>query len=84
MSPDNPPNRDLYARLAVGNSATVPATGVNVELYDANGDDLTTVFVPLGLQGIAPGVTVTNVSTPGAATIPANTASCQATTYNTS
>ena len=50
MSPDNPPNRDLYARLAVGN----------------------------------PGVTVTNVSTPGAATIPANTASCQATTYNTS
>ena len=32
----------------------VPATGVNVELYDANGDDLTTVFVPLGLQGIAP------------------------------
>ena len=56
---------------------------MNVELYDANGDDLTTVFVPLGLQGIAPGVTATNVSTPGAETIPANTASCQATTYNT-
>ena len=62
----------------------VPATGVNVGLYDANGDDLTTVFVPLGLQGIAPGLTVTNVSAPGAETIPANTASCQATTYNTS
>jgi hypothetical protein len=62
----------------------VPANRVNVELYDANGDDLTTVFVPLGLQGIAPGVTVTNVSTPGAETIPANTACCQATTYNTS
>ena len=60
------------------NPVMVAAVSVNVNLYDADGDLLSTTTVGLGLQAIAPGVTVTDV----AINIEAPSAvSCKPTTY---
>jgi hypothetical protein len=64
------------------NSSMVLTDSVNVDLYDRNGDLLTTDSVALGVQGIAPGVTWTNFSPPGEFSVPSDAASCETTTYN--
>lgn len=60
------------------NSVLVSASAVDVSLYDANGDLLGSTSVDLGVEGIAPGVTITNV---GVNITTSDAASCKTTSY---
>lgn len=61
------------------NAAMVYADGVNVDLYDASGDLIESLFVPLGVQGIAAGAAVS-----AAGTAPGDAVTCQPETWTPS
>lgn len=69
----------VQATATNDNSVMVSASSVNVDLYDASGDLLGSTSVSLGVQGIAPGVKITDADINSAAPY---AASCRAASYS--